>query len=379
MNVRTQESYCIKCGKKMPEDVHERLENRKIVNKNWYFPMAVLGFILLLAGSYYIFLQHQTSEAQKLYQQAEESAVEHDYVKADEYLTSALDHDQSFSQADVALRFVQTAKDIEATMEEAAEHMEEQEFQDALSLINEAENNLSHYNGDAVTPLINTLTTKRSTIKLEQLKHKLDQDPDINELKTLLWDADAIQTDDAADITATIRSRIIDYTFSQASEQLNDNQFSDALLLVEDGLKYTPESEKLQSLKTTIEKEKTAFETAQRQRIEQAISTAEKERELNENDAIELVTADVERDDQGDIVIKGNVKSVATIPINSILVTYTLSINGEELLTNDVYVYPDTLYPGDDGEFEFTHFDIEQPREDISIEVDKIKWYTDQQ
>ncbi|TFJ94483.1 zinc-ribbon domain-containing protein [Lentibacillus salicampi] len=377
-NVRDNESYCIKCGKKLPEDRYERLENKKAFNKNWYVPIAILAFILLTAGVYYIFLQHQTTQAKEFYNKGEEHAIEGQYQEAGESLKSALEHNQSFTQADIAFSFVQTAKDAEANMEQAAKNLENQEFQDALTLINEAESSLSDYSGDAVTPLIDKLTEKRNMIKLEKLKYELDQDPDINKLKALLWEGDGIPTDEAADITGAIRSRIVEYTFSRASEQLNSKQFSDAQLIVEDGLKYAPEAEKLQSLKTTIDKEKTAFETAQRQRIEKAISSAEEERKLNENDAIELISVDVESDEQGKVVIKGKVESVATIPINSILVEYELFTNDERFLSNEVYVYPETLYPGETGEFEFTHFDVDQNANNIDIKVDQIRWYTDQ-
>src|SRR5699024_918104 len=206
--------------------------------------IAILVIIVLTAGFLYIFLQHQTTQAKELYKKGEENAIEGEYQEASEFLMSALEHNQSFTQADIALSFVETAKDAEATMEQAENHLENQAFQEALSLINETENSLVNYNGDAVTPLINRLTEKRNMIKLEQLKYKLKQDPGINQLKTLLWEGDAIQTDEAAEITASIRNRIIEYTFSQASEQLNEKQFSDALRIVEDGLKYAPESEK---------------------------------------------------------------------------------------------------------------------------------------
>ncbi|ALX47314.1 hypothetical protein AOX59_01090 [Lentibacillus amyloliquefaciens] len=379
-DVRENESYCIKCGKKLPKDMFERLESKSKFNKYWYLPIAVFAVMMLTIGIYYIFQQHQTTEAKDLYKKAEESAVEENYQKASKHLSSALDIKSSFSEAGTLMSFVQTAIDIEdKQVGQAEQHLEKQEFQKALSIINDAENRLTNYIGEAVNPLINKLTDKRSAIKLEQLRYSLEQEPGINDLKTLLWEADAIQTDEASEVAGNIRSQIVDYTFSQASEQLNEKQFSDALLLVEDGLKYAPESEKLQSLKTTIEKEKAAFETAQQQRIEQAINSAEEERKLNENDAIELVNANVERNDQGEVVVKGKVKSVATIPINSVLIEYNLMNGDETLLSNEVYVYPDTLIPDDTGEFEFTHFDIDQKEEDINIKVDRIRWYTDQQ
>ena len=147
--------------------------------------------------------------------------------------------------------------------------------------------------------------------------------------------------------------------------------------LVEDGLKYASESEKLQSLRTTIDKEKTAFEIAEKQRIEKAVHMAEEDRELNELDAINLENVNLERDDQGRLVVMGEVKSVATIPVHSILVEYSLHYKDSELENNKIFVYPDKLYPGETGKFEFTHYDINQEMEKIKINVNKIKWYTD--
>lgn len=377
--VKENELYCIKCGKQLPEDTDERLKNHKSFNKYWYIPISMVAIVILSAGIYYIFLQNQSAEASDLYNKAEESVMDGQYKEAKELLHSALENNKEFSQATIALNYVQEALKIETSIEKANNYLQNQEFHKALSIINDAENSLSNYNGNAVTQLINKLTSERNSIKLEELRHKLNQDPSIDDMKTLLWEAESIKHDKAEEITTDIRNQIIDYTFSKASEKLNDKQFSNAIVIVEDGLKYAPNSGKLQSLKTTIDKEKTAFETAQRQRIEQAISSAEEEKKVNENDAIELVSVNVENNEQGKLAVKGKVKSVATIPINTILVEYALSSkSGSEFLSNKVYVYPETLYPDEVGEFEFTHFDIDQERKDINIKIDKIKWYTNQ-
>src|SRR5690606_1770414 len=177
-------------------------------------------------------------------------------------------------------------------------------------------------------------------------------------------------------ITENIRNQIVDFTYTKASEQLSEKHFSDAQMIVEDGIKYAPNSEKLHSLQTTIEKEKVSFEITQQQRIQQAIDTAEEEREMNETDAIKVDSVKLENDDQGNLVVKGEVKSIATIPVSSILVEYSLLTNDAEFLSNEVYVFPDTLYPKESGKFEFTHFDINQDVKNIDIKVKKITWYT---
>lgn len=376
--VKENELFCIKCGKNLPEDMVARAENHKVFNKYWYIPISLFIVTMVLSAIYYVYLQNQTTDAKDLYNQAEEKAMMGNYETAESLLEDALENNNNFKQADTALHFVQKAQTIKSDIEKAVNLMGKKEYENALSILNDSENTLNNYEGTAVTHFINELTSKRNMIKIEQLKHQLQQQPNIDELKVLLWEAEAVKNNEAEKITATIREQIVDYTFSKASEQLNDKQFSDAMVIVKDGLKYAPESEKLKSLKTTINKEKTAFETAQRQRIEQAINTAEQEQKLNKNNAVELVSAKVKSDKQGRLVVKGKVQSVATVPINTILVEYKLlTKEGTELLSNKVYVYPDTLYPNETGEFEFTHYDIDQGSNATKVEVTKIKWYTD--
>ncbi|GAA0446288.1 hypothetical protein GCM10008983_25160 [Lentibacillus halophilus] len=378
-NVLENEDYCINCGKQLPQDRHERMKTKQPFNKYWYIPIAVVALILFVSGSYYIFLQNQSAEATDLYQNAETYALNGDYSKATSSLEESLNHRSDFQQAKNALAFTQKAVKINEDLDKASNLQKKGEYRDASALINEAEDSIANYDGEAVTKLIDKLTAKRNHIKLAHLKNKLNQDPGIDKLKVLLWEADAIPSDEADDIKSSIRGQIVDYVFSNASNQLNNHQFSDALLMVEDGLKYAPDSKKLLSLQTTIKKEKTAFETARKQRIEQAISSAEKEKKLNENDAVELISVSTEENKQGNLSVTGKVKSVATVPIHSILIEYSLSSDEETILTNDVYIYPDTLYPDATGEFEFTHYNMEQQKpNDIHINVDRIKWYTDQ-
>lgn len=377
MKVKEDESYCIKCGRQLPEDMLMRLENRKEFNKFWYIPVAVFVLVILSSGIYYVFMQNQIADAKRLYNKAEVMAMEGDYKKAKNFLEKSLENSEGFHQADLALQYVQKSIDITYDLKEAKKLTNKQKYQQALTIMNEAEDSMKNYEGAAVTELINTLTNRRNTIKIDLLKHKLSKDPTISELKTLVWEAEAIKTEEASKITKKIRNQIIDYTFSKASEQLNGKQFSDALIIVEEGLKYAPESEKLQSLKTTIDKEKTAFETAQRQRIEQAVNTAEKERKFNRNEATELVSVSLDNNQQGNLVVKGKIKSNATVPINTILVKYSLlTKDGKKFLSNEVYVYPDTLYPDETGKFEFTHYDIDQKDTEVKVQVDTINWYT---
>ncbi|PAV28787.1 zinc ribbon domain-containing protein [Virgibacillus profundi] len=377
-NIKEDESYCIKCGKQLPDDINNRLKNKKYINKLWYLPAILAAVLLISSGIYYLILENQTAEAKNLYEQGEKQVLAGDYEQARDLFADALEHKKNFNHASTSLDFMDKALNVQRTLTQSTELLKEQDYQQALSLINEAENDMTNFNGPAVNEIIDLIVSTRNTIKIEQLKDTLKQEPSIDDLKILLWEADSIKDNEAKKITATIRDQIIDYSYSKASEQLKNKQFNDALIFVEDGLKYAPNAEKLQSLKTTIDKEQVAFETAQQQRIEQAINTAAKEQEINEKDAIELVSVAIESDKQGKLVVIGEVKSVATIPINSILIEYSLlTESGTEILSNEVYVYPDKLYPEEKGDFEFTHFDIDEENKNLKIEVSKITWYTE--
>jgi tetratricopeptide (TPR) repeat protein len=374
--VKEEEAFCVLCGEKLPSDIHLRSTRGKRFNKYWFVPLVSLVVVLLAINFFNNFLQNQTAQAKKYYELGEKSLEKGDYQSAKDYFLEAVDEKPNFVQGQAALEFIQKTFVIDEVLNKANTELENSNFQSALTLLNDAESSLKNYDGIATTALVDKIVTHRNTIKVEQLKSLLSENPSIDELKVLLWEADSIKNPEAIQITENIRNQIVDFTYTKASEQLSEKHFSDAQMIVEDGIKYAPNSEKLHSLQTTIEKEKVSFEITQQQRIQQAIDTAEEEREMNETDAVKVNSVKLENDDQGNLVVKGEVKSIATIPISSILVEYSLLTNDAEFLSNEVYVFPDTLYHEEIGKFEFTHFDINQDVQNIDIKVKKITWYT---
>lgn len=377
ISVKENEKYCLNCGEQLPVDIEKRFVKKKRFNRQWYIPLSITMIILLLFVPFYLFLQYQSAQAKEFYDQGEDNVLNEDYEAAKNNLEKALTYKDNFYDADISLRFVKHAIEVEDNLDDASSYLAELNFQEALSLVNESENLLKNYHGPAVTELIQKILTLRNDISISEINFHLSNDPSIDAIKNYLWEAESIKTEEAEILTGTIRNQIIDYTFSKASEKLNNKQFNDAQLLVEDGLKYAPDSERLQSLRTTIDKEKTAFEIAEQQRIEQAIHMAEEERELNEQDAISLEFINLDRDDQDRLVVRGEVKSIATIPVHSISIEYSLHDRKTELEDNIVFVYPEKLYPEETGKFEFTHYDIDQNLDNININVNKIKWYID--
>ncbi|MHA6252034.1 zinc-ribbon domain-containing protein [Oceanobacillus sp. CAU 1775] len=374
--VKEEESYCIKCGKALPEDMLTRTERKKEISKWWMLPILSILVVVLAVGAYSFLLQHKSAKALELYNEAEVLLMEENYTEANELLQASLNQKEHFSQAEVLYNYTNVANQTEEELVEVQRLLENGEFEESIALISTLESKLTAFHGPAVSLLIEKLNNYYALAKLEQLKVKLDDGPSFNELRILIWEADEINHPESPEIVSSIRERIIDYTFSRASEELNNNQFNDAILIAEDGLKYAPDSEKLQSLLTNINKEKLAFEADAKDRMEQAIDTASKEHQINENDAIELLSVKLENNADDEVVIKGEVKSNATVPIDSIMVEYVLLRNDEEILTNEIFVFPDMLYPLENGKFEFTHFDLKEKSTRLKAEVKKITWYT---
>src|SRR5699024_205456 len=283
-----EEKYCIKCGTQITDDIRSRLQEKKTFNKRWYLPIFIFACLIISFISYYFILQHYMTQAKNLYIEGEQQILEEKYEEAQHLFQKSLAYKENFKQAQISLSFTNKALSIMAALEDIPTLVKNNDYEQALQMITDAENSLKNYQGPAVNELIHNLIEQRNDLNVEQINNTLKDDLSIDDLRIVLWEADDIKIKEAEELTEQIRQQIIDYTFSKASDQLNKKHFKDALLLVEDGLKYAPQSDKLQSLQQTIDKEKIAFETAQQQRIEQAINMAAEEQELNENDAVKL-------------------------------------------------------------------------------------------
>ncbi len=376
--IHENEHFCVTCGKKLPIDLDERLKETKQFNKWWFMPIGIAALTLFISLFYFLILQTKYEQAKHHYTLGADYIEEKKYEDALNEFEVSLSYHTSFKQARIAHDFLEIAEEIERGLEDIPALIKDKQYKEALEKIDTFENEFDHLQGQAVNDYLNKLATERDKIELAEIEEKLANSPSVDKLKILLWDAESISNDDGIRIAEEIREEIVDYTFAKASDHLNNNQFNDALLIVDDGLKYASDSTKLQGLKTTIAKEKSAFETAQQERIEQAVTIAEEEDQHNRNDAIKLDHVEVDYNEQGNIIVNGKVKSAATVPITSVFVEYELYTKGNEPFeTNRVFVFPEILYPDEDGNFEFTHYDLDIEDTDILVNVNKITWYVD--
>ncbi len=196
---------------------------------------------------------------------------------------------------------------------------------------------MRNYTGSLVDQLTTKTNDLRTDTMTQQIAYHLSNDPDMEDLKAIIWKVDGMEHDRAKQLAETARQNLSSITYQKATLLLKEKQFNQAISLIDDTLTYVDSSKQLESLKTTINKEKTVFETAQQERLEQAMSLVEEEKELNQNNALKEIDSTI--DIQGEkVMIKGELKSVATIPIHSIKVAYSLySEDEKKILSNEVF------------------------------------------
>ncbi|RPF52277.1 zinc ribbon domain-containing protein [Aquisalibacillus elongatus] len=379
---RDEELYCVSCGSKLPTDTDERFNepSEKGFNKWWLAPLSTLILVLLIAIIIHFYLDYQQDKAVETYEEGIELALEGQYLNAKEKFRQSLEYKSNFTAASDSMEFMDIAIEVNEELNAVDSMIEEQSFQQAINLTQDIESQLNKYNGEVINELLSDILEKRNEIKISQVKYQLEDDSSIDELKMQLYQVESINTDEAGQLEDQMKERIVNHSFNRANEELNQNHFSNALAVVNDALKYVPDNERLESLKTTIEKQQVAFETEQQERIQQALNQYEIEQENNANDAVELIGIETDRNDNDELIVSGQIKSIATVPIYSISVKYILTDqeSDEVLAENETFLYPETLYPEETGQFEYTHFEIE---DDVTVDVniEQIQWYLEGQ
>lgn len=368
--VNRDEVFCIQCGEKLPADYDQRMAPSKIKVGYWTIPIIIFFIMLMLTIGLHFFLNYQTHLATEAYHNAEDHLIQQEYDQALIELEQAISYQNPFASAESLHRFTKLVISFEEEINK------ESDYQIILQLINKTKNELNSFSGEAVDQFLKDIKTEQISIQLDLVKAKLADEPNIESLPAILWEVEGVQDPLAFELASSIKEQIVAYTSAEVNKLLQEKQFSKAQISVENGLYYVPNSAKLTSLSSVVSKEKDTFESAQEERMEQAITAYEEEHDINQNDAVELVDVQLKENDQGHLVVTGQLKSVATIPINTVVVHYTITDQtGEVIDTNEIYVYPDTLYPEETGKFDYTYFDLDQPNHDLTVTVDTITWF----
>lgn len=374
IQVQDQDIFCFSCGYKLP-DFTEYIEAKKKKMWLWLIPLVATIFLSIATTIYYYYEESLTEEAIQTFKMGEAYALEGKYKKAKDNFTHALILREDFPGARLNLEITTVAEQVRSDLKNANIARNNSSYDQAQKYLNDAEKKTENYGGKIINSLLSDISVERKNTLVSQLKYDLEGKTAISDLKPLLLRAQSIDNVEAKEIAKQIKQRIVESVITRANERMKTNAFTDALTIVEEGLNYDETSEKLLSLKATIKKEQFSFESQQQERIEQAMAVAAKDREKNKNEAVELIEISAKLNEYGDLIVSGKIKSVATVPINSIQIKYKLyNETGQLFNTFEGYIYPETLYPDDIGNFDFTHYNISEV---MKVKVDQVTWYLD--
>jgi hypothetical protein len=247
-------------------------------------------------------------------------------------LKQSLELRSNFESAKHDLQVVSLALATEKEVKLANSLEKKGKYDQALNTIQSSEGHLANYKGTLITTMSISLSKARMVTSVAQLRQEIKGKTSVDDLAPVLQKAENLNFPEAKQIADEIRNQIADFSYGQANAQLENNNFTEANNLIASGLKYAPANQKLKTLESTVAQKKKAFENAKEAKMEQALVAAAKEQANNQSNAVKLVNLNTYKDDYGNLVVTGTVKSIATVPISSIQINYTLTdSSGNEL------------------------------------------------
>ncbi len=234
-------------------------------------------------------------------------------------------------------------------------------------------NQLNDKKSPIFMPFHKQIKDKDVNITVGKIKTELNDLTTIDKLSGKLSILASLPEKEARAVRQEILNKIVQISLDQAGQQLKEKQFSQAMSIVDKGLQYAVNDEKLTALKQRIEQDRQAFEKAEQERIEQAMKSAAQEDLINKTAAAEVLDLSAKVNEYGDLYLSGTVNNKATTNIYSVTVYYSIyDENGSFIEKGDTVVYPYLLEPGDNGKFENTHYGL---HENASVQIDNITWY----
>lgn len=325
-------------------------------NVIWLLPaFTALFAVIVIVGFYF----HETSisrDVEVLVQLAEKKALEGDLQTAKESIEQALLNRPNHTIAAINLTIIQNGELYEGLLKEALSHSDANQYDEAFILLNQIDEQLTDYHGpfyDRFKEQSGILTT---SITLASVRDSQEDLQSIDELANLLEKIEAFTSEESQELIALLKRRIVDIAVNNAQNHLQKNQFSEADAEIEHGLKFDESSDKLLAYKETVRDEKTAFEEAEINRLEQAMAKVAQEDVHNRTNSAELLLIDFSYDDDySDFYVWGEVKNRGTRPISTIEINYSMyDLEDQFIDSSSTYVFPNQLMPNETGSFEET-------------------------
>jgi hypothetical protein len=396
-NLKSTDLFCSQCGSRVSldeqknTDINEPLDMESdeieigiddedelspqsfpLYKNSWFIPLVTLLLSVAFLSSYYAYGFYVTKQVESLRVKGELLALEGDFSQAKKLIEQGLRARPNHQALQEGLILIEEGQRIQEQLNKGNQLKEEDQFKEALTILEEAEKTIKLGKG----PLYDMLQEKVSEAKLEtlitQVELEIEDKKQIDELSPYIMKLSAVDDSRAKKLIQMIYTKITYIALENASQFLEKKQFSTALSIVDKALDYDTENILLLSFKEKIEKEQASFESAEQKRLEQAMIVAAKEEEKNRTQSVEVIEINLHLNDYGDLTIYGQVKNIGTKPISSVQIYYTVyDEQNNQMGSSSTFVNPNYIESKGIGDFQDYHYSV---WDGDRVEVSEITW-----
>lgn len=363
------EVFCVSCGNKLPTDQNLRFVKDKKSFKRLILPAFAIIVILIITFINVTIIDNNRTEALMYYEEASQFFLDNDFHESTVAIDKALESYPAFEDAQVFKDFLNVIAPL------YRESFDQLSFEDKISQLNSKIHELGDYQGEAAEHAVLTINDQKYHYQVSVLERKLDQNLSIYELQSIIWELEGIPLQESHHLNQEAKERLSSHINTRVTTYLQKNQFTEARILVENALMYLPDDTRLSSLENMIELEYNLFIDTLEERIEGAFLDYQEELTFNEDYAIEVTEIDLRETRAGDLQVYGEVINQATVPVSFIQIHYLLKDSEASIIDEqEVFIFPEALYPGEVGKFDYTYLDGHQLSQDMSVTIEAITW-----
>ncbi|GFN33252.1 FxLYD domain-containing protein [Paenibacillus xylaniclasticus] len=341
----------------------------------WLVPLVLALLTGVVLYGYYSYEKLQNDRVESWHEEAKRQALLGSYDKAANLLEQAIRKRPNHAALQADRAIVKEAAELQAKLAQASDQLGKQHLDDAVKLLNETEGLLDQHKEPVFDPLHQSLQEQRTRQIVMSIQAELDGLGTVSELADKLRMMNGLNSEEAKAVHDQIVGRIVDVALAESERLLGKKDFSDATAVVEEGLDYAVDNEELLSMKSHIDKEKKAYEDAEKSRIEHALQKAAEEDLKNRTAAVQTGTTSTTLDEFGDLHVHIELENVATKTIYSVYAQYTLlAADGSTIGTGTAYATPDSVEPGEKAVINDIFYGAYMK---ATVRIDKAGWYLD--
>ncbi|OFI06480.1 tetratricopeptide repeat protein [Clostridium acetireducens DSM 10703] len=376
--VLEEDKFCPNCGAKLEKyeeknkNISDKQENN-FKNKFWFKPVVATVFSVVLVLGTYGYEVYVDNAVENMRIKAENQALKGNINEAYNLVNKALSKRPNNTALKQDIKFLTQGKKVDNYIGKLPNLIKNHKYDEALGELDKASEKISEGSGKFYDFLDNVIKDKKAGITVLQIKEDMNNKNSIEELVALLMKISSYDVKEAKDTEKILKSRISSLAYNKANEYLKNNNFNEAINIIDKALQYNSSDKKLISFKENINKQKEKFEKSESERIEKAMEAAAIQDKNNKTNAVKVLSTNCNVNEYGDFVVSGQVKNIASKAIGFIAVYFTIYDSKNNVLGRDsTYVYPDALYPNEQGEFSSVQYGIYSGHH---IGIDKITWY----